>query len=68
MKVRMTRRTLLAAAALTPFARTVYSQSQFASHRPPLSDRKFTSPAVERQLAEVKARIKDPELAWLFEN
>lgn len=40
----------------------------FASNRPPLADRKFVSDAVEACIAGVKAKIKDPKLAWLFEN
>jgi meiotically up-regulated gene 157 (Mug157) protein len=39
-----------------------------ASGRPPLSERKFTSPAVEAFLARTAARIPDPELAQLFTN
>lgn len=41
---------------------------QFESHRPKPADRKFTSKAVEATIKNVKAAIKDPELAWLFEN
>lgn len=40
----------------------------FASRRPAPADRKFHSQGVEAQLALVKRRIGDPELAWLFEN
>jgi len=36
--------------------------------RLPENERAFTSPAVEAALAETKARIADPELAWLFGN
>eukprot|EP01037_Dinobryon_pediforme_P003746 gene3746-3792_t len=38
------------------------------SKRPASADRKFTSKAVEETIRTVKAGIKDPELAWLFEN
>jgi meiotically up-regulated gene 157 (Mug157) protein len=41
---------------------------QFESLRPKFADRKFTSKAVEATIKSVKAAIKDPELAWLFEN
>ena len=41
---------------------------RLASKRPPPSQRKFTSQAVERELARVKAKVGDPKLAWLFEN
>jgi meiotically up-regulated gene 157 (Mug157) protein len=64
----MTRRELLATAAAVPFAAKLGAQTQFVSHRPPPSQRRFTSAAVEQQLAQVKAMIKDPELAWMFEN
>ncbi len=40
----------------------------FESHRPVVSDRKFVSEAVEKQIVAVKSRTKDPELTWLFEN
>src|SRR3954468_603728 len=38
------------------------------SKRPPLEQRKFTSPAVEAKIAEVEQKLGDTELAWLFEN
>jgi len=40
----------------------------YESHRPPLAKRNFRSEAVEDAIAEFKAHVKDPELAWLFEN
>ena len=40
----------------------------FPSRRPAPADRKFTSAAVEDTIREVKGKIADPELAWLFEN
>ena len=40
----------------------------FESKRPKLADRKFTSKAVEATISKIKATIRDPELAWLFEN
>src|ERR1700753_2454770 len=42
--------------------------ANFESRRPKLSDRKFTSKAVDETIAKIKTTIKDPELAWLFEN
>lgn len=42
--------------------------ARFTSQRPPPAQRKFSSPAVERLIAQTKAKIGDPELAWLFEN
>ncbi|MET0935426.1 MAG: glycoside hydrolase family 125 protein [Luteibacter sp.] len=47
---------------------TAFGASRFASKRPPLAQRKFTSPAVEALIAQTKKKIADPELAWLFEN
>ncbi|NVO20692.1 MAG: glycoside hydrolase family 125 protein [Bacteroidetes bacterium] len=43
-------------------------QGGFATNRPAPDKRNFVSKAVESLIAEVKAGIKDPELAWLFEN
>jgi meiotically up-regulated gene 157 (Mug157) protein len=45
-----------------------WAGQRFVSHRPPLAQRKFVSPAVETWIARTKAKIGDPELAWLFEN
>ncbi|WP_259071038.1 glycoside hydrolase family 125 protein [Mucilaginibacter sp. X4EP1] len=45
-----------------------FAGAAFESNRPPLANRKFTSKAVEAAIQKVKAAIKDPELAWLFEN
>jgi len=42
--------------------------NKYESHRPAPSARKFTSKAVEETIQRVKAAIKDPELAWMFEN
>lgn len=42
--------------------------AKFESNRPPLSERKFTSTAVEETIVQVKKQIANPELAWLFEN
>lgn len=44
------------------------SNAEFPSRRPPLSQRKLVSQAVERTIRDVKAKIADPELAWIFEN
>lgn len=38
------------------------------SRRPPVKERKFTSEAVEEKILSLKAKIKDKELSWLFEN
>jgi uncharacterized protein len=45
-----------------------FSQPEFKSNRPALSDRNFTSEAVEKTIRDIKSAIKDPEMGWLFEN
>lgn len=65
---------LIGTAAAVGFAGAVpgivqaVAAAPYASRRPPPHRRHFTSAAVERELAWVKARIGDPKLAWLFEN
>lgn len=61
---------IAAAGSLNPgniFASAIPEQG-YASKRPPVSKRKFTSVAVEKTIQEVKAKIKNPKLAWMFEN
>jgi meiotically up-regulated gene 157 (Mug157) protein len=41
---------------------------KYESQRPKLGERRFRSEAVEDEIKTIKATIKDPELAWLFEN
>lgn len=43
-------------------------EMQYTSNRPPLKDRKFTSPIIEQVIEEIKTNVKDPELGWIFEN
>lgn len=40
----------------------------FISKRPAIDKRTFTSTSVEEKIREVKKAIKNPELAWMFEN
>lgn len=40
----------------------------YKSKRPPVNERKFISNAVEQTIIDVKKKINDPELAWMFEN
>ncbi|MBN1851219.1 MAG: glycoside hydrolase family 125 protein [Pirellulales bacterium] len=47
------------------WAQTVPS---FVTNRPAPDKRTFVSNAVDQTIAEVKAQIRDPELAWMFEN
>lgn len=41
---------------------------KYVSNRPAQGDRRFTSLAVEQTITKIKAKIKDPKLAWMFEN
>ncbi|MFA5650731.1 MAG: glycoside hydrolase family 125 protein [Proteiniphilum sp.] len=43
-------------------------QQAYVSNRPAPGDRHFMSTAVESTIARVKAKIKDPKMAWMFEN
>jgi uncharacterized protein len=45
-------------------ARTPHANSR----RPAESDRRFTSPAVERTIQRVDSQLRDRELAWMFAN
>lgn len=67
--MRMDRRTLIAggvAIAAAPALRA--AAPAFTTKRPAAADRRFVSPAVEREIARVSARIGDPELRWMFAN
>lgn len=44
------------------------STPQFPVVRTPLASRKFSSTAVEDAIVEFKSRVKNTEIAWLFEN
>lgn len=41
---------------------------QYASKRPAADKRTFASESVDQTIAEVKSVIKDPKVAWMFEN
>lgn len=41
---------------------------EFESKRPPLAERNFTSDGVEELIKQMKAKLSNKELAWLFEN
>ncbi len=62
----MTGAAALAVTASVP--RAASAAASLVSKRPPRGQRRFVSPAVEAEIARVKAKIADPELAWLFEN
>lgn len=58
----------VALAAMLPAGAAAVAATRFESHRPPVAKRGFSSPVVEAEIRRVKAKIADPELAWLFEN
>jgi meiotically up-regulated gene 157 (Mug157) protein len=69
----MKRRTFIELAGLAGMGviasgRSFGALAEFVSQRPPLASRRFTSEAVERTILDVRSRIKDEEIAWLFEN
>lgn len=43
-------------------------KDSFVSNRPLLGKRNFSSKAVEETISATKAKLKDPKLAWMFEN
>ncbi len=74
-----TRRTLLRGAAATITAAAIPRSGATAAtthipdyttltSRPPLAERRFTSPAVEAAIRHVSAQIADPELSRIFSN
>jgi meiotically up-regulated gene 157 (Mug157) protein len=64
-----TRRHFIAGtAALAASPAIAAPASGYASKRPALADRRFVSPAVERELARVSRQIADPKLRWMFGN
>src|SRR5437868_5569657 len=63
------RDTGLAAGSAFLLGRAGISQANdLVSRRPPVGRRKFVSKAVDAKIAEVKSAIRDPQLAWMFEN
>ncbi len=63
----------LAALALSPSwaAESLHRNSanrKYISQRPPLNKRNLNSKAVEDTIKRIKSKIKDPKLAWMFEN
>ncbi|MFV0507316.1 MAG: glycoside hydrolase family 125 protein [Bacteroidales bacterium] len=41
---------------------------RYTSERPALDDRLFSSVAVEKKIKAIKKQLKNPKLAWMFEN
>lgn len=56
------------AVANHPVFAGVHAKETYVSNRPELAKRRFTSKAVEKLIASTKKKIKDPKLAWMFEN
>lgn len=44
------------------------SEAEFPKVRVPADKRNFSSPAIEKAIADFKSKVKDQELGWLFEN
>ncbi|ASZ10680.1 glycoside hydrolase family 125 protein [Chitinophaga pendula] len=59
---------VLAGAIGLGFPKAVMAWDGYSSQRPPLTQRKFTSTAVEKTILRIKKQIADPKLAWMFEN
>lgn len=57
-----------AAAASPALGKSTAVLAKFPSRRPPISERRFQSPAVEAEIARIARLIGDPELAWMFAN
>ncbi len=53
---------------LSDFKLMARDTAPFTSMRPPVANRNFSSVAVEKAITEFKSKVKDEELAWLFEN
>ena len=69
----LSRRTVLRTLALTAGASYLptavsFAESSFQSKRPAPSARKFRSKAVDAAIDATAAKLRDPELAWLFSN
>ncbi|TCC88762.1 glycoside hydrolase family 125 protein [Pedobacter frigiditerrae] len=58
----------LAIAPTLGYAAMLKEDKPFVSQRPVLKNRKFVSKAIEDKILEIKKKIKDPELSWMFEN
>jgi len=61
----------LAVASTITGVKTIASpvtEPPYTSLRPSVAKRNFTSEAVEKTIQTVKSKIKNPKLAWMFEN
>ncbi|MCI4592645.1 glycoside hydrolase family 125 protein [Sphingobium sp. BYY-5] len=64
--MKLNRRSLIAGSLALTATPVIGAAPRFESKRP--ANRHFTSPAVERELVRVSAKIGDPELRWMFGN
>lgn len=60
--------TLASAGLMLGKAATASPFKEFPTVRVPGAERHFSSPAVEAIIAEVKSKVRNPEIGWLFEN
>lgn len=51
-----------------PLDNTVVKADQYISRRPQESERLFKSKAIENEIQRIKKLLKNPKLAWMFEN
>ena len=66
--MKIDRRSMMVGTAALATAPAFSAAPKFPSKRPPTSQRRFSSPAVEAEIKRVSAMIADPEIAWLFAN
>jgi uncharacterized protein len=66
--MKIDRRSMMVGTAALAAAPAFGAPPKFPSKRPPPSDRRFTSPAVEAETKRISAMIADPEIGWLFAN
>ena len=50
------------------FGQSINLKTDYTSNRPLIEDRTYQSNAVEETINFLKSKIKDPQLAWMFEN
>ncbi len=50
------------------FGQSVNLKSDYTSNRPLIEERTYQSNAIEEIINFLKSKIKDPQLAWMFEN
>ena len=66
--MKVDRRGFVIGTAAVSAAPVIGAAPKVPSRRPPLAERRFTSPAVEAEIRRIGALIADPELGWLFAN